>query len=165
MSEKTMNNIKEAFVGEAKAYFRLLAFAKRADKDGYTQIAKLFRVIAEAEKVHAQSNFRLLESVKSTEENLQSSFESETKVSGNVYPRLIKEAEEEGNKAAVIVFSHSRDVEDVHAKLYKSAMDGMVNEKSIDYSVCQVCGYVAEGEPPDTCPICNAKKEMFLKVE
>ncbi|RLC65230.1 MAG: rubrerythrin family protein, partial [Chloroflexi bacterium] len=92
MSEKTRHNLYQAFVGEAKAYHRLLAFARKADEEGYAQIAKLFRAIASAEGVHAERHLRLLGEavVKSTDENLQSSFERETTVNQIYYPEFIK---------------------------------------------------------------------------
>jgi rubrerythrin len=166
MSEKTQNNLYTAFVGEAKAYHRLLAFARKADEEGYPQIAKLFRAVAAAEGVHTERHLRLLGEtvVKSTDENLQSSFDRETTVNQVYYPQFIQEAEEEGERAAALTFSQARDVEEVHAKLYKRALGAMIRDETHDYYVCQVCGYVAEREPPDQCPICNAKRERFLLV-
>jgi rubrerythrin len=161
---KTEENLYTAFVGEAKACLRLLGFAEKAAQEGYTQMAKLFRAISAAEKVHALKHLRQLKVIKSTEENLKTAFESETTVSENIYPDFIKVAEEEGNDAARIGFSHARDAESFHAKLYKNAIDHMIEEKEASYHVCQVCGYVVDGAPPDECPICGAKKEMFTEI-
>jgi rubrerythrin len=113
MGEKTQSNVYEAFVGEAKAYHRLLAFARRADEEEYEQVAKLFRAVAAAEGVHAERHLRLLGEavVRSTEENLRSSFERETTVNEVYYPRFIQEAEAEQKKAAALTFSQARDVE------------------------------------------------------
>ncbi len=162
---KTQQNNREAFAGEAKAFVRLKAFAAQAEKEEYTQIAKLFRAIAEAELVHATRHLRNMKLVSNTEDNLKYAFESETKVNENVYPQFIKEAVEEGDQASAIAFTHARDVEEIHASLYKKALDHMVNEKDTRYFVCKVCGYVADGELPEQCPICGAKKEMFMEVE
>jgi len=166
MSEKTQRNLYEAFVGEAKAHHRLLAFSRKAEEEDYPQIAKLFRAIAAAEGVHVERHLRLLGEtvVQSTEENLQSSFQRETTVNEIYYPQFIKDAEKEGKRAAVLTFSQARDVEEGHAKLYKRALAAMLRDETHDYHVCQVCGYVAEGEAPDSCPICNAKREKFLLV-
>jgi rubrerythrin len=141
----------------------LLAFARKADEEGYPQIAKLFRAVAAAEGVHAERHLRLLGEavVKSTDENLQSSFDRETTVNQVYYPQFIQEAEEEGEQAAALTFSQAREA---HAKLYKRALGAMIRDETHDYYVCQVCGYVAEREPPDQCPICNAKRERFLLV-
>ena len=166
MDEKTRDNVYRAFVGEAKAYHRLLAFARRADEEGYPQIARLFRAVAAAEGVHAERHLRLMGEavVKSTEENLQFSFESETTVNQVYYPRFIAEAEEEGDRAAALTFSQARDVEEEHAALYKRALGALLRDEDHDYYVCQVCGYVAERESPERCPICNAGRERFRLV-
>jgi rubrerythrin len=166
MGEKTRKNLYTAFVGEAKAYHRLLAFARKAEEEGYDQIAKLFRAIASAEGVHTERHLRLLGEavVKSTDENLQSSFDRETTVNQVYYPQFIREAAEEGEKAAALTFSQARDVEEGHAALYKHALGAMLRDETHDYYVCQVCGYVAEFEAPDQCPVCNAKREKFRQV-
>lgn len=162
---KSEENLKTAFVGEAKACLRLLGYAEKAEQEGYTQMAKLFRAISAAEKVHALKHLRLLKTIKSTEENLKASFESEMSVSENIYPGFIREAEEEGHQAASLSFSHARDAESFHAKLYKNAIDHMIEEKETNYHVCQVCGYVVDGQPPDNCPICNAPRDKFDQVD
>lgn len=166
MGEQTQRNIYEAFVGEAKAYHRLLAFARKAEKEDYPQIAKLFRAVAAAEGVHAERHLRLLGEavVRDTEENLQSSFERETTVNQVYYPKFIRQAEEEGERAAALTFSQARDVEEGHANLYKRAMNAMLRDEIHDYYVCNICGYVAEREPPDQCPICNARREQFRQI-
>ncbi|HDQ72792.1 MAG TPA: rubrerythrin family protein [Chloroflexi bacterium] len=163
---QTQRNLYEAFVGEAKAYHRLLAFARQADEEGFEQIAKLFRAVAAAEGVHAGRHLKLLGEavVKNTEENLQFSFESETTVNEVYYPRFIQEAQEEEERAAARTFSQARDVEEGHAALYKRALNAMLRDEDHDYYVCQVCGYVTEREAPDKCPICNAKRENFRLV-
>ncbi|MGD9100190.1 MAG: rubrerythrin family protein [Anaerolineae bacterium] len=166
MGERTPSNTYEAFVGEAKAYHRLLAFARKAEEEDYPQIAKLFRAVAAAEGVHAERHLRQLGEavVQSTEENLRSSFERESTVNQVYYPQFIREAEEEGDKAAALIFSQARDVEEGHAALYKRAMTALLRDESHDYHVCEVCGYIAEREAPDRCPICNARRERFRLV-
>jgi len=166
MQERTQRNTYEAFVGEAKAYFRLLAFARKAEAEDYAQIAKLFRAVAAAEGVHAERHLRQLGEavVQQTEDSLSSSFERESTVNEVYYPRFIREAEEEGERAAALVFSQARDVEEGHAMLYKQAMGAMLRDESHDYHVCKVCGYIAEREAPDRCPVCNAKRDRFELV-
>lgn len=167
MAEKTQRNLYKAFVGEAKAHHRLLGFARKAEDEGYSQVAKLFRAVAAAEGVHAERHLRLLGEavVRSTEENLEYSFEQETTVNQVYYPDFIREAEEEGAPAAVKSFQEARDVEGRHAALYKRALTAMLREESHDYYVCHVCGYVAEREPPDRCPVCGARTEHFDLVQ
>ena len=166
MGDKTRKNLYAAFVGEAKAYHRLLAFARKADDEGYTQIAKLFRAVAAAEGVHTERHLRLLGEavVQDTESNLQSSFERETTVNEITYPQFIREAEEEGERAAALTFGQARDVEERHAALYKHALGAMLRDETQDFYVCQVCGYVTEREAPDQCPICNAGRTKFRLV-
>jgi rubrerythrin len=167
MNERTRKNLFEAFVGEAKAHIRLLAFAERAERDGYLQVAKLFRAISEAERVHALNHLRLLgeAAIKSTEENLGYSFNQEQTVNSVYYPEFIKIAEQEGERGAATSFTHAMDVEAVHGELYEKAMRKMLRDEVGDYYVCQVCGYVADNVLPEACPICGAKRELFKKVE
>ena len=165
MGEKTTANLKRAFQGETEAHFRNRAFAVQADKDGYPQIARLFRAIAEAEAVHSLNVLRLRGIVKDTESNLERAFTTETYAHQEAYPAIIKEAEEEGERAASIAFSQSKDVEEMHASLYKKAMTDMMSDRMSEYHVCTVCGYVTDGPVPDNCPVCQAKAEKFKKVE
>ena len=104
-------------------------------------------------------------SVKTTEENLAASFESETGVAGVAYSEFVRQAEAEGNRAAVLHFSQSKDVEDVHAKLYKEAMSHVMEERETTYHVCTVCGYVSDGVLPEECPVCGALKEQFKEFD
>jgi rubrerythrin len=165
MKERTAKNVHEAFVGEAKAYQRLLAYADKAEKEGLPQIAHLFRAIAASEGVHSRRHFRLLEVIKDTQTNMEYAFQQENAVNGNYYPKMIQEAEDDGEKAAALVFSQAKDVEGVHAKLYRKALEHLTEEEFVEYHVCSVCGFVSEGDVPDHCPVCNAPRDKFFKVE
>jgi rubrerythrin len=162
---KTEQNLLEAFAGESQANRRYLAFAKRAVKEGYPQIAKLFRAAAEAETVHALAHLRVLGQVKSTVENLEAAVEGETHEFTSMYPAMIDTAKEEGNKAAELTFSYANQVEKVHADLYQKALNNMEAIEETDYYVCAVCGYTCEKEPPGRCPVCGAKSQAFFKVD
>jgi len=162
---KTEKNLQEAFAGESQANRKYLAFAKKAESEGYKQIAKLFRAAAEAETVHALNHLRELGGIKSTKENLQEAIGGETYEFERMYPQMIKEAEEEGNKRALMSFNFANEVEKIHADLYKKALEAIGKNPEVDYHVCQVCGNTVEGEPPDKCPICGALKKMFKKIE
>lgn len=166
MENKTDHNLYRAFVGEAKAHFRLLAYAEKANEEGLPQIAALFRAVAEAERVHATRNLELLGDVvvKDTESNLQASFEREELAGEVYYPQFIREAAEEGRRDIVVSFSYARDVEEQHATLYGRALDHLIADTAPDYYVCQKCGYIAEGEPPESCPICGVSREYFRPV-
>jgi len=160
---KTLKNLKAGFIAESQAHLRNLAFAMKADQEGYSQVARLFRAIAEAEAVHAFNHLRLLGGVSSTQENLESAFEREN-LASNRYPQVVREANEEDNAGVATVLSYSRDVEKGHATLYKKALAYMMAEGEVEYHVCQVCGYVSDGVLPDECPICGAPKEKFRRV-
>ena len=164
MTEKTLENLTQAFIGEAKAYFRLKAFADKADEEGYPQIAALFRAIATAEGVHAQRHFELLDKVKGTEENLKSSFERETFVNRVSYPEFIRQAWADEDKKAVWAFTSARNAEERHAKLYKDALTHMIAERNTVYFVCSYCGWVEDGTRPDICPNCQRPSEYFVSV-
>jgi rubrerythrin len=154
-----------AFAGESQANRKYLAFAKQADKEGYPQVAKLFRAAAEAETVHAHNHLRTLAGVKGTADNLKEAISGETHEFKEMYPEMIKHAQEEKLKAAELTFNFANEVEKVHAALYQHALDTLENLKEADYYVCSVCGYTCENEAPDKCPVCNAKASAFFKVD
>lgn len=162
---KTERGLQQAFAGESQANRRYTAFAKKADSEGYKQIAKLFRAAAEAETVHALNHLRALGEVKGTKENLEAAISGETYEFQSMYPQMIEDAKSEGNKRAEISFSYANAVEKIHADLYRRALENIGKNEEVDYYVCQVCGNTVEGEPPDKCPICNSPKKMFKKVE
>jgi rubrerythrin len=161
----TKEALQQAYAGEAKAALRLRVFAEKAEQEGYPQIAKLFRVIAWSEEIHGARALKVLKAIGSTEDNLAESFQSEQGVAEVAYNRFVKEAEAEGNQAAVLHFSQSRDVEETHAKLYKEAMNHLQEERETTYHVCLICGYVADGVLPESCPVCGAGKEKFKTFE
>lgn len=165
MGERTLKDLQEAFVGEAKAYFRLKAFARKADEEGYPAIAKLFRAIAHAEGIHAANHFALLHRVRTTQENLRSSFEKETFVNEVAYPQFLKDAWAEEEKDAIWVLTKARNVEERHARLYRTALSHMTVDRLPDYHVCGRCGWVEEGYAPDSCPNCEGPGENYRKVD
>ncbi len=167
MKKKTEENVYTAFIGEAKAYFRLLAYAEKASEEEVPQIALLFRAIAEAERVHATRHLNLVKDmvVKDTDTNLEESFQREKSISENEYPEFIKDAEEDGEKAAALTFSQARDAETFHVKLYERAIYQVIRDEIKAYRVCQVCGYVTGKKIRDKCPICGAPKEKFKTIE
>jgi rubrerythrin len=163
--DKIKDALNQAYVGEAKAALRLKVYAEKAEQEGYKQIARLFRVIAFSEEIHGKRALRVLKEIKSTQENLAASFESETKVAEVAYNQFVKMAEEAGDQGALLHFSQSRDVEETHARLYKNAMGDFMEERETNYWVCKVCGYVSDGSLPEECPVCGARKEQFTPVE
>lgn len=163
---KTEKNLKDAFAGESQANRKYLAFASQAAKAGHPQVAKLFRAVAEAETIHAHSHLRILGGIGSTEENLKEAISGEHFEFKEMYPAMIDQAREEGNKAAERTFHYANEVEKIHHDLYQKALDTLGQpEQEVDYHVCSVCGYTLEGEPPEKCPVCNAAKKAFFKVD
>jgi rubrerythrin len=162
---KSEENLKEAFAGESQANRKYLAFAKKADQEGYKQIAKLFRAAAEAETVHAHAHLRVAGGIKSTKENLEEALDGESFEFQQMYPKMIEDARAEGNKAATMTFDYANQVEKVHAGLYKKAIEELGENRETDYYVCQVCGMTVEGDAPDKCPVCGAPKGSFKKVD
>ncbi len=165
MSEKTEKKLAYAFAAESKASVRNATFAKKAEMEGYSQIARLFRAVSDAESVHANRFLLLMRGkIGSTEENLETAFQNEIRANVEEYPKLIKDAAEEGNRTVLKAFSQARDVESLHAELYKKALNDMVSDRETEYYVCQVCGYISEDEAPQRCPICGAVQEKFKRV-
>jgi rubrerythrin len=163
---KTEQDLKEAFAGESQANRKYLAFAKQADKEGYPQAAKLFRAAAEAETVHAHAHLRTLGGVKNTAENLKEAISGETHEFREMYPDMIEDAKKEGNKDAERSFYYANAVEEVHAGLYKKALEDLNNPPDVDcYYVCTVCGYTCENEAPESCPVCGSKAKAFMKID
>ena len=164
---KTDGNLKSAFAGESQANRRYLAFAQKAEEEGFTQAAKLFRAAAEAETVHALNHLRVTGEVKSTLENLTAALGGETFEFTKMYPEYIDTAKQEKSKQAAWSFDMANKVEQIHAKLYQKAIDSVKSKKEmpkIDYYVCSVCGNTVEGEAPDKCPVCGNPKTKFFKT-
>jgi rubrerythrin len=165
LMSKTKENLQEAFAGESQANRTYLAFSKKADKEGYTQIAKLFRAAAEAETIHAHAHLSAMGGIGTTQENLTEAIAGETHEFKHMYPAMIEESKQEGDKAAERSFSYANEVEKVHAGLYQKALENLDSLEEVDYYVCSVCGYTCEDEPPDTCPVCSSKAKVFFKVD
>ena len=162
----TETNLKEAFAGESQANRKYLAFAKKAEKDGFANVAKLFRTAAEAETVHALGHLNAMDGVKSTAENLQAAIAGETYEYTEMYPPMLKAAEAENHKAKRM-FGFALKAEEVHAKLYKMALEAVAQGKDLaetNFYYCPICGHIELGNPPDACPICGASADHFVKA-
>ena len=158
--------LKEAFAGESQANRKYLAFADKARQEGYPQVARLFTAAAAAETVHAHSHLRALKGIKSTEENLKEAIAGEAHEFMKMYPQMLEQATAEGHKDAERSFRFALEVEKVHGQLYQTALANLGSaQEEYPYFVCPVCGYTAEREAPDTCPVCGAKGSMFKKIE
>ena len=164
----TDENLAEAFAGESQANRKYLAFAKKADQDGLSQVAKLFRAAAAAETIHAHAHLRVMKGVGATAENLQAAVEGEGFEFEQMYPKFLQEAEAEGNKPATFSFKHALAVEEIHHGLYSEALSTVQAGKDLPEAkiyVCPICGNTVNGQAPDKCPICNCPKDKFFEVE
>ncbi|KUO50239.1 MAG: rubrerythrin [Desulfitibacter sp. BRH_c19] len=161
----TEKNLKDAFAGESQANRKYLAFAKKADEDGYPIIAKLFRATAEAETLHAHAHLRTLGAIKSTKENLEAAVEGETYEFTKMYPEFIEEAKQEGNKRAQRSFELANEAEKVHGGLFKKTLEKMDKVEDVDFYLCEVCGNIVENSAPEKCSICGAPASKFKKID
>lgn len=161
---KSEKDLKEAFAGESQANRKYLAFAKQADKDGFPQVARLFRAAAEAETIHAHNHLRALGGIKETRENLVEAIAGETHEFKSMYPQMIADAELEGATEARRSFTYANAVEKVHADLYQKALDSLgVAVEEFDYFICPVCGHTVERDAPERCEVCGAAGSAFFR--
>jgi rubrerythrin len=159
---QTIENLMAAFAGESQANRKYLAYARKAEKDGNLNAAKLFRAAAEAETIHALKHFEVAGKIGSTEENLKDAVAGETHEFTEMYPDFVKQAEEEGNKAAVMSCTYAMKAEEVHARLYQEALESLSQTEEVFYYLCPVCGNI-EKFVPEKCSICNVPGEKFIK--
>ncbi len=162
----TQDNLKEAFAGESQANRKYTAFAQQAEKDGFANVAKLFRTAAEAETIHALGHFKAMGAIGTTAENLQEAVNGETYEYTEMYPPMLEQAESEGHKAKRM-FGYAVKAEQVHAKLYAQALEAVKQGEDLDVGdiyLCPICGHVEFGAAPASCPICGATAEKFVQV-
>ena len=162
----TKENLETAFAGESQANQKYRAFAAKAEKEGFVNIAKLFRTTAEAEKIHAEGHLKALDKVNSTLENLKEAIAGETYEFEKMYPPMLEQAEAENHKAKKM-FKWAVEAEAVHAKLYSLALKAAEEGKDLEVSnfyLCPVCGHIEFGEAPEKCPICGVPGDKYVEV-
>ena len=162
---KTESGLLEAFAGESQANRKYLAFAEKADQEGYSAVARLFRAAAAAETVHAHAHLRALGGIRTTVDNLREALAGETHEFNQMYPQMIEDAAAEGFDAAHRSFRFANAVEKVHATLYQKALDNIDLNAAVDYYVCKVCGNTVEGAPHGPCAVCQALPAAFFKID
>ena len=168
MTYKTEKNIQEAFGGESKANRRYMFFADKAEKDGYPQVAKLFRAVAEAETVHARNHLNAVDGIGSTKDNLFAASLGEQEEYKRMYPAFIEVAEGERNDRAKRSFEWANKVEEIHHGYFEEALAAVREDKQLEeatYYVCQVCGNTVTDLPPEQCPVCGAPASAFKEME
>jgi rubrerythrin len=162
----TSENLQDAFAGESQAFQKYNAFAKKAERDGFVNIAKLFKTTAQAEKIHAEGHLKALDAISSTAENLQAAINGETYEYTEMYPPMEKLASGEGHKAKTM-FRFALEAEKVHAEIYTKALEAVkkgVDLEATDFYLCPICGYIELGKPEDKCPVCGALAKVFITV-
>lgn len=162
----TIENLKESFAGESQANQKYRAFAKKAEQDGFPNIAKLFRTTAEAERIHAEGHLKALEGIGSTADNLQAAIEGETYEYQKMYPPMLETAKADDHKAKRM-FGYAVEAEAVHARLYTMAQEAVKQGKdltNVEFYLCPVCGNIEIGKPTEACKVCGTKAEKFVLV-
>lgn len=165
MRKMTQANLEAAFAGESQAHMRYLIFADKAEREGLPGVARLFQAIAYAEQVHATNHFKTLGNMGKTTENLGAAIGGETYEVEEMYPAFTAVAELQEEKAAIRSNNWALEAEKIHAEMYGGAKTAVEAGKDADVGqvyVCSVCGWTGEGEPPDECPLCKAKREKFV---
>ena len=162
----TKDNLQAAFAGESQANRKYLAFAKKAESEGFPQVAKLFRAAADAETVHAHAHLRVLKGVGSTADNVAAAIEGEGFEFREMYPKFLQEAKDEGNNPAITTIANALAVEEIHHTLYTEALAAVKAGNDLSAQpvyVCQVCGNTVHAIP-DVCPVCGASKDSFKEI-
>ena len=177
---KTLDNLQTAYNGESNANAKYLAYALKAEEEGFHKVARLFRAAASAEEVHLKNHAEVIKGmgstpmakiklpeVKSTRENLEDAIKGETYEQTTMYPEFLAQAKKEKNPAAIQTFTYAQEAEAEHAKLYKKALSGLGAWKKADvyFYVCPICGYTVEGKPDfNYCPVCATPEEDYLII-
>ena len=168
MADQSTKNLKEAFAGESQANRRYLAYAQVAAEEGFPNVARLFRTVAESETIHAHNHLKALEGIKSTLENVEEAWRGEKDEYTAMYPMFIDQAKRDGNNDALKTFFWANEAEKTHGDFYEQAIETLKQGKDVELKelyICTVCGYTVEGTPPDKCPNCGEAKDKFTVVE
>jgi len=163
---KTQDFLKEAFAGESQANRKYQAFAAKADKEGYSQAAKLFRAASEAEAVHANNHLEAMKAILSTPENLEGAISGEDHEYESMYPEMIETAKAEKIKDAEMSFYLANDVEKIHSRLFDKLLSNQgTSTEMFPYYVCPFCGNTVKHEAPAACSVCGADGKLFKRVD
>jgi rubrerythrin len=165
---QTEEDLKEAFAGESEANRKYVAYPRQAEQDGFPQVARLFRAAAESETVHAINHLQVMEGIHETLENLQEAAEGEAEEFREMYPEFAQRAKKAGNHNARDSFDYAGEVEEIHYRMYKEAIEAVKQGNDLPATqlfVCQGCGNTVEEKAPESCPVCGAPKSMFKKVD
>ena len=162
-----IDDLKEAFAGESQANQKYRAFAKKAEQEGFPNVARLFRTTVEAERIHAEGHLRASAGISSTRENLQAAIDGETYEYTTMYPPMLQQAQAEGHRAK-LMFGYAVKAEAVHAELYKRALEAIEQAKDLGevrFYLCPICGHIEFGAAPEACPICGTAGTRFVQAD
>lgn len=166
MKKMTEENLKAAFAGESQAHIKYLAFAGKAEKEKFPNVARLFRANSFAEQIHAINHLRTLSGIGNTEMNLEAAVEGEKFEVEEMYPSYLSVAREQQEKGAETGIRWALEAEKVHEQLYKKAKEAVKKNKDLEFKpihVCGVCGFTVEGDAPKICPVCGSPIEKFTR--
>ena len=175
----TADFLRSAYGGESMAHMRYIAWGSLAEKEGFPNIGKLFKAISYAEQVHATNHFRELNTqqgdytvaagavfgIGSLVDNLQGAINGELHEVQQMYPVYLQTAQFQDEKGAQRSFHFALEAEKIHARLFKEAQDSAKEGKDLQIksvNICPVCGHTIVDGIPDNCPVCGAKKEMYV---
>ena len=165
MPDKIDQNLAFAFAEESRTAARDAVFSLKAEEEGFRQLARLFRAMANAGLVHRQRFLLLMRGkISATEENLKEAFQNKNRVVEECYPGMIEDASE-ASKAVKKAFLQSRKTDAEHAEFYRKAMENMFSKDYMEYYVCQICGHIHEDFAPENCPVCQAVVSRFKKID
>jgi rubrerythrin len=176
----TADFLRSAYGGESMAHMRYLIWGDMAAKEGYPNIAKLFEAIAYAERVHAGNHFRVIAGdtadaavtagavfgTGKTVDNLQGAIDGELHEVEQMYPVYLNTAKMQSESGAERSFHFALEAEKIHAELFRQAQAAARANKDMalqSVHICPVCGHTVLDEAPDACPVCGAKKAMYVK--
>ncbi len=165
MRAMTEHNLKDAFAGESQAHMKYLAFADQAARDGFPQVALLFKAISFAEQVHAVNHLKELSGVGGTAANLEGALGGETFEVDEMYPAYMAVAQLQQEKGAQRSIRFAIEAEKIHADMYRAALEAVKAGKDIDVtkvSICPVCGHTVFGDAHERCPVCNVPADKYV---
>jgi rubrerythrin len=161
---KTDENLQQVIASVSSASVKFSAYAEIADKEGYRQVAKLFRAMAETQKVFAINAMRILGELDNTENNLSAAIDIKTYEFTQLYPNFIEQADHDGNPMAQTAYRAAMETTRSHVRILNTALDNIGRNKEVDYWVCQMCGKIESGEMPVGCKTCGAAREKFIRT-
>ncbi|MBI4680876.1 MAG: rubrerythrin family protein [Nitrospirae bacterium] len=166
MHSMTKENLKSAFSGESQAHMKYIIFADKAEEEGFKEIARLFRAIAFAERVHASNHLNALNGINLTVDNLDVAIAGETYEVNEMYPSYKAVAEMQDEQRAIKSMHYALEAEKIHATLYSESKDAVKSGKDLEIgeiNICPVCGHTVTGKAPERCPICGIQGDRFKR--